>query len=94
MIVKMPRPLHVELHTQCPPVPMLGFHALQNTLKLWTPDSADNLKTLDSLCSSIDIAAQHERSHPIEREAAFLTIEALELQRPFIKEALAERIFV
>lgn len=89
LIPRIDRQAHVEIHRECPPVPLLGYHALQRTVKLWEP-AGGTIKSLDSLCSAIDASASNSLSHPLERELAYLTIEALELQRPFLVDALKE----
>lgn len=43
---------------------------------------------MDELCYAIGQAAKHPLLHDIERAQAELTIEAIELQRPFIQEGL------
>lgn len=87
LIPRIPREVHEELHKACPPVPLLGFYALKRTVKMWTPDNF-TLASIDNLQFAIEDAAKHEKSHEIESQLAYLAIEALELQKPFIREGL------
>lgn len=87
LIPTIDRSLHNEIHKECPPVPMLGYHALKRTGILWVP-SRDTLESIDNLLFAIDRATQTPRTHRIERELGLLTIEAIELQKPFLKEGL------
>ena len=79
----MDRDIHNELHRNCPPVPILGYYALNNVLSEYHQGSTP-LASFDNLITSIEIAAKHRKAHPIERELAYLALEALEMQKPFI----------
>ena len=74
---------HHELHDAVPIVPVLGWHALQQVAAEWHP-SIDPATNLDRLILAIERSKQHPRAHQIERDLADLTIQAFELQRPFI----------
>lgn len=81
------RETHVAIHRHCPPVPLLGFHALRRTLKYFEPDD-DTLGTVDRLMQSIEIAVNDPRTHPIEKQLAQLAVWAIDLQRPFLRDEL------
>jgi len=85
LIPRLDRAVHEELHRECPPVPLLGFYALKRTLKEWYPQR-DTLESMDSLLFAMDLAAQSEKAHLIESELVRLAMQAVELQKPFIKE--------
>ena len=85
----IPRVIHNAIHAHTPPVPLLGYETLVQVQKNFRPTS-DTLETLDLLCDSIVEAGRHPRAHPIERELGELTIEALQLQVPFLREGLGE----
>lgn len=91
LIPKIDRDTHEALHRACPPVPLLGYHALQRTIRLWTPDE-DTLKSVDNLMFAIEEASWHPKSHPIESALAELAIQAIDLQKPFIREGLGLHI--
>jgi hypothetical protein len=88
LVPTLPREVHNEIHANCPPVPLLGYHALARTVKLYRPLMGDTLGSMDNLMFAIEEAADHPRSHPIERDLAELAIQAVDLQRPYIKEGL------
>lgn len=83
----IPRSLHNEIHAQCPPVPLLGYHALLQVRKHFEP-TRDTLETVDNLCFAIEEASRHPRFHPLERDLAELTVEAIRLQIPQLETVL------
>jgi len=87
LIVPMGPYAHNKLHRNCPPLPLLGYHALQTVVREFTP-TRDTMETLDSLVYAIEQAARHPRAYQVERGVARLAIDALETQRPFLQEAL------
>lgn len=87
LIPTLERDAHEALHRNCPPVPLLGQWALQGTVMRFTP-SGDTFKDIDHLLSCIERATRGERFHPLERELAGLAIEAVDLQRPYLREGM------
>lgn len=87
LIPSLHRETHEHLHARCPGVPALGYQTLIRVLKNWYPQR-DTLQSMGDLQYAIDAAAQHPQVHPIERELAKLTIEAIGLQKPWIEEGL------
>lgn len=77
------REVHQELHQVCPPVPLLGYYALSTILKEVNPIKEPQ-HDLDELTRAIETTTRHYKTHPIERELADLSIEALRLQLPFL----------
>lgn len=90
MMVRLDRSVHDEIHRECPPVPLLGFYALQRTIREFYPQR-DTLATIDSFVEAVDIAAKHPKAHRIERELAQLTIDAVLLERPFVADYMASQ---
>ena len=88
LIPPMYSDVHTELHRDCPPVPLLGYHALQRMEKIFEPMPGDYDRTLDQLLFAIEEANEHPRSHQIEKDLGVLAIQAVELQRPYIQEGL------
>lgn len=84
LVPKIDREVHTELHRLTPPVPALGYHAL-NILKRDFQPEGDTIDDLDQLMRRIEEALKRPRAHEIEREMGALTIMALELQKPFIE---------
>lgn len=88
LIVDMGHELHNRLHRGSSPIPLLGYHALQVVSREFEPTD-DPLETIDALQDAIENAARHPRAYQVERGVARLAIDAIEMQRPFIQEALA-----
>lgn len=89
LIPRMERPVHDELHRIAPPVPLLGYFALLHVDGLFKPAS-DTLGSLDNLMLAIDKASRHERARPFEAKLAQLAIEALDMQRDFLRGNVIE----
>lgn len=87
LLVTMDREAHNELHRDCPAVPLLGYHALRRVLNTFEPQR-DTMRTIESLMSSIEQAADDPRSHIVERRLAELAVWSIDLQRPYVQEQL------
>jgi len=87
MVALMDPDAHRELHARCPGVPPLDIFTAQRARMLYTPDH-NPLRAIDNLCYAIDGAAQHPKTHSIERKAARLTIDSIRLQIPYIRTGL------
>lgn len=85
LIVRLDRSEHNEIHRHCPPVPLLGFYALQRVNKLYEPGDTP-LESIENLMQSIEASAKHPRVHEIEKQLAGLAVWSLDLQRPFIAD--------
>lgn len=90
LIPRIDRDTHEALHRACPPVPLLGYHALLRTIRLWTPHE-DTIRSMDNLMFAIEEASWHPKSHPIESALAELAIQAIDLQKPFVRSGLMEQ---
>lgn len=88
LIVEIPRSLHNEIHKNVPPVPLLGHYALFRTLRAYNPVQGDSLASIDNLLLAIEEAARSPKSHAIEKTLAELAVEAIDLQRPYIKQGI------
>lgn len=87
LIPRIPRDVHNELHAHCPHVPLLGSYALRSINSIFVP-TGDTLKDMDEIMSCIERASRNPRAHMVERDLAGLAIEAIDLQRPYIKKGL------
>ena len=83
LIARLERPLHDEIHRECPPVPLLGHYALERTVRLFEAGST-TLESMDNLMLAIEQSSQHPKAHDIEKHLAELAVWAIDLQRPFI----------
>lgn len=78
---------HIALHRAVECVPPLSVHLAGNVIQeLKAYDDKDPLTNLDNLQSSINYAKTYPRTSELEKRIAELTIYALDLQKPFIKE--------
>lgn len=91
ILVTMEKTDHVDLHHECSPVPSLSYHVLKRTAGLYVPDQTSPLRSMEALMGAIEEAAKHPRAHEIERQRANLAVWAIDLQRPFIADALHRR---
>lgn len=93
LVPRIERDAHNEIHRECPSIPVLGFHALQRVSRTFDP-IGNTMRDIELLQLSIDKGTKHPKTHPIERSMAELTLHAIDLQKPFLQEALSERKFV
>lgn len=87
LIPRITRSGHEELHRNVPPVPLLGYHALMR-VKSSFECGPDTLSSMDNLMFAIEEAAEHPRAHPLERDLAYLAIQSIDLQKPYIADSL------
>jgi hypothetical protein len=87
MIALMGVEEHTALHNACPAPPPLDIHIAQRASGLYVPHT-NPLIAIDNFRFAVDKALRHPRAHDIERNVAMLTIEAVTLQLPFIREGL------
>ena len=87
------RPIHEDIHDNCPSIPLLGFEALRAVLSIYEPHE-DTMKSLQRLMSAIEVSGKRPRSYPIERDLGELAIEALSLQIPYLEEALSHQTYI
>lgn len=87
LVPTLDRTVHEHLHRYTTPVPPLGVYALQRVVRDFVPTN-DVFQSIDNLMTSIEGAANHPKAHELERELAYIAIDAIDLQRPFIKEGL------
>lgn len=87
LIFDVDREIHELKHRECPPVPLLGHFALQGAFNRYHA-TYDPTKDIDGLCLAIDQATKGDRFHQIERDQAGLTIEAIQIQKPYIYEGI------
>ena len=93
LVPRIERVTHNEIHAECPIIPVLGFHALQRVIRTFQP-IGNTMHDIELLQLSIDKGTKHPKTHPVERSMAELTLHAIDLQKPFLQEALSERKFV
>jgi hypothetical protein len=87
LIPRLDPEVHNRLHRNSSPIPVLGYHALQIVQREFEPTEFV-LETVDALEYAIEQAGKHPRAYRVERGVARLAIEAIEMQRPFLEEAL------
>lgn len=80
---------HIALHKEIATVPLLDQYTAQAVHREFYPVEGDYIGTLYSLVRTIDQALKHPKVSDLQREVGHLTMMALELQVPFIREGLA-----
>lgn len=91
LILPIEREAHNELHRNCPAVPLLGYHALLRTRSLFE-EGDDQLQSTEHLMTAIEQASKHPKAHIIEKHLAELAVWSLDLQRPYIADALGRSL--
>lgn len=87
LIPRIDRDIHSELHDLCPPVPLLGSQALRMTLNEFEPEG-NTFVDIDKLLVAIEASNNTRFAHDIDKQLSYLAIEALELQRNFLRGVL------
>jgi hypothetical protein len=79
---------HIALHNFIATVPLLDQYSAQRVHRDFVVVEGDYIATLYSLIRTIDQSLRHHRTTELERNVGSLTMQALEMQVPFIKEGL------
>lgn len=79
---------HDELHASVGIVPVLDNLTAGKVARAYEPVQGDYMGSIEGLMTAMEVAASHPKIGIIERDLTLLAVEALELQRPFIQEAL------
>ena len=87
LIPRIDRRVHEHIHDTLHVVPLLPHAIARNVLRNFEPRT-DHLSSIDALIRTIDCASRCPHADYMERTISGLVIEALEIQRPFIKEGL------
>lgn len=91
LVPRMNREAHNELHRDVPPVPLLGHYALLRTVRSYEPAYGDTMTSVDNLMFAIEEATRSPKAHQIEKDIAWLAINAIDLQRPYLRDDVADR---
>lgn len=75
---------HRELHAHCPSVPLMSHYIQDMTLRE-LKSSSDPIIALSNLELAIERAQHRQQANDLEKRLADLTLEAIELQKPFIQ---------
>ena len=85
LIVPLDIDAHAELHKEIPLVPLLGHYAMQDVANMYKPGK-NYLNSVENLQRSIERAGKTPKAHQLERDLGELTIHALDLQKPYLKD--------
>lgn len=94
LIMPLDEQVHRALQDEIPVVPVLGHNTAQKVLRDFEPVAGNYIASMFALMGTINEAGKHPRARPIERELGQLTINALELQIPYIQDGLVEVPYV
>lgn len=86
-MIIMDESAHNELHRVAPPVPVPSFHVLQ-VIARRTDIGLPTLQAIDSLRFATEEAIRHPKAHDIEKALAGLMLDAIDVQMPFVRDAL------
>jgi len=90
LILPMNIDIEEELHRQITTVPLLDRHTAAHTLREYVPTSY-YLRNVTGLMTAIEAGARHRRTTMLQRNLAELTVHAIELQLPFIRNGLTRK---
>lgn len=85
LIVPSIRFTHDRLHREVEQVPALSTYMAAHALSNYVDYPHNHLRSADSLMKAIEVGTKHHRATPVEIAVAQLAIEAVDLQRPFIR---------
>ena len=85
LIIPMDREVHCELHRASPIVPVMGYYGIMSVNREFYR-GRDHLETLDNLLFALDASSKNEKLSNMERSLSSLALEAVEIQKPLIKE--------
>lgn len=94
LIMPLDEQTHRALQDEIPVVPVLGHNTAQAVLRDFEPVAGNYIASMFALMGTINEVGKHPRARPIERELGELTINALELQIPYIQDGLVEVPYV
>lgn len=77
---------HVALHDEVTLVPPLDMYTAQRVNRDFEPVPGDYVRSVENLMFAIEDALKHPKTRAIQIESAQVSIHALELQIPFIRE--------
>lgn len=83
----MGRAAHNVIHREVPGVPVPMVYTLHRVAADLTPDR-DIFRTIDQYCSIVDANARHPKIKPIEIELNDLSIEAIRMQIPYLRDGM------
>ena len=79
---RLDRDTHEAKHRETPPVPLLGYYALNKINQVYIPGRTP-LETIDNVMLAIEAAEQMAKAHPFERELAGIALRTVDLARPY-----------
>lgn len=87
LIPRMYQEPHRELHRHIPIVPPIPYYGLMKVRRDFV-STGDTFQDISQLQRLIEVSSRHPRTHEIEKGMGQLTIQALELQIPFLKDGM------
>jgi len=87
MIALLDLDVHNALHKDLPGVPPLDIYIARAANHLYKRHT-NPLQAVDNVRFAIDQAIRHPRAHDIEIQSGLITIEAITLQLPYLRDGL------
>lgn len=94
LIMPLDEQTHRELHREIPTIPLLSPQMGMLVLREFEPVQGNYVASMYALMGTIGEAIKHPRAKPIEKAIGELTIDALELQIPYMQEGLVDVPYV
>lgn len=87
-IVPLEHDPHVDLHRNTPVVPLLCYHALRRVRYNLPPTTRNYMENIENVQRAIEEAGRTPRAHFVERQLGDLTVAVLEMQKPYVQDAM------
>ena len=85
LIIPIDREVHNELHRNVQQVPVLGYYGILAVQREFYRGRT-HLETVDNLLFSLEQASENKKLTELDRALANISLQAVDLQRPFIVE--------
>lgn len=87
MIALLDPDTHDALHAAVPGVPPLDIFTAQRVRRSYEPHP-NPLQGIDNWLRAVEDALDNPKSHHVEKQVGYMSMHAMELQKPFIKSGL------
>ena len=91
LIPPITRDAHQELHKAVEIVPTSDWHTLARVRREFEPVPGDFIKSIGNFCLALDESIHRPRASQLITDIGELTIQAIEMQIPFIEDGLMWR---
>lgn len=86
LIIRLDRWTHEEKHRNTPPIPLLDYYTLVSVPKFYEPGRTP-IESVENIQTAIEMAANTDKTHDIQKHLAELAIWALDLGKPYWRQS-------